>query len=237
MNRTRRGDAKIVIIVVLVVVVVMACACSGILVALLLPAVQQARTAARVAQSTNHMKQIALALHNYHDEYGSFPPAYTKDANGQPLHSWRVLILPYLEQGMLYERFNLEEPWDSPANQAAAGTMPAIYSSPFLETSGAGDHTPYVAIAGPNTVINTESPMSFSDVTVGASNTVMVVEDMANPVVWTQPVDLSPEEFLQRNLDETPGRATLVGTADGALMRYTEAEKQELQGMMSIDGS
>lgn len=235
MNRTRRGDAKIVIIVVLVVVVVMACACSGILVALLLPAVQQARTAARVAQSTNHMKQIALALHNYHDEYGSFPPAYTVDENGQPLHSWRVLILPYLEQGMLYERLNLEEPWDSPANQAVAETMPAIYSSPFLE-SDAGDHTPYVAIAGPNTVISTESSKAFRDITVGASNAVMVVEDLANPVVWTQPDDLSPAEFLKRNLDDTPGRATLVGTADGAVMRYTDDEKQQLQGMLSIDG-
>jgi hypothetical protein len=73
-------------------------ATSGVLVALLLPAVQAARDAARRAQGTNNLKQLALAMHNYHDTYRAFPAAYNTDAEGRPLLSWRVHLLPFLEQ-------------------------------------------------------------------------------------------------------------------------------------------
>ena len=69
-----------------------------ILIGLLLPTVRAAHEPARRSQCCNNLKQIALALHNYADEHGEFPPAYTVDEQGQPLHSWRTLILPYLEQ-------------------------------------------------------------------------------------------------------------------------------------------
>ncbi len=72
--------------------------CSGILAGLLLPAVQAAREAARRVQCSNNLKQIGLALHNYNAAYKSLPPPYTVDANGQKLHSWRTLILPFIEQ-------------------------------------------------------------------------------------------------------------------------------------------
>ncbi|MFN0054259.1 MAG: DUF1559 domain-containing protein, partial [Planctomycetales bacterium] len=78
--------------------------CGGILAALLLPAVQQAREAARRTQCKNNLHQIGLALHNYHDAFNSFPPAYIPDASGRPMHSWRVLILPFLDQAPLYQR-------------------------------------------------------------------------------------------------------------------------------------
>ena len=90
-----------------VAVVVVACffallVCGGILVALLLPAIQAAREAARRTQCSNNLKQIALAFHNYNDTYGTFPPAYIPDENGQPMHSWRMLILPFLECDHIY---------------------------------------------------------------------------------------------------------------------------------------
>ena len=91
-------------------------ACIGILVGLLLPAVQAAREAARRMQCSNNMKQIALAMHNYEAVYKAFPPAYTTDANGQPLHSWRTLLLPYMEQQALYSQIDLNKPWDDPVN-------------------------------------------------------------------------------------------------------------------------
>ncbi len=68
-------------------------------------------------QCSNHIKQIAIAMNNYHDTLTKLPPAYTVDAEGRPLHSWRVLILPYIEQQELYERIRLDEPWDSPYNR------------------------------------------------------------------------------------------------------------------------
>ena len=109
----------VTIAVVAVVCVVGVLMCGGILVALLLPAVQASREAARRAQCANNLKQIGLAFHNYHDAHKTFPPAYIPDKDGKPMHSWRVLILPYLEQQALYKRYNFDEPWDSP------GTWPS----------------------------------------------------------------------------------------------------------------
>jgi hypothetical protein len=76
-----------------------------ICVALLLPSVGHGPEHPRRAQCGNHLKQIGLALQNYHDTYNSFPPAYIADANGKPMHSWRVLILPFMEQKPLYDKF------------------------------------------------------------------------------------------------------------------------------------
>src|SRR5262249_11555843 len=81
-------------------------ACGGVLVALLLPAVQAAREAARRMQAGNHLKQLGLALQIYHDAYGEFPPAVVSDPNGRPLYSGRVLLLPFLEQKPLYDQFD-----------------------------------------------------------------------------------------------------------------------------------
>src|SRR5437867_7559265 len=86
------GGAGAGIVVVIIGVIGALVVCGGILAALLLPAIQAAREAARRAQSSNNLKQIALALHNYHDVHGSFPPAVVTDANGQPLYSGRVLL-------------------------------------------------------------------------------------------------------------------------------------------------
>jgi hypothetical protein len=63
------------------------------------------------------LRGLTLALHSYHEIHGSFPPAYTVDENGKPLHSWRVLILPYIEQRELYDKIRLDEPWDSEYNR------------------------------------------------------------------------------------------------------------------------
>ena len=72
----------------------------------------------------NNIKQIALALLMYEQAHGSFPPAYTADADGTPLHSWRVLILPYIEQQRLYDQYDFDEPWDGPNNSQLHGMMP-----------------------------------------------------------------------------------------------------------------
>ncbi len=102
---------------------------SGVLVALLLPATQSAREAARRAQCTNNIKQIMLAMHNYLSANNSFPRDVT-DRDGKPLLSWRVAILPYIEQGELYNKFKLDEPWDSPHNKELLKEMPPTFLCP-----------------------------------------------------------------------------------------------------------
>ncbi len=170
------------------------CLCGGgILVALLLPAVQAAREAARRTQCTNNLKQIALAMHNYHDVYGSFPAAYIADENGRPMHSWRVALLPYLERSDLYNQYNFSEPWDSPGNLKVAEQLPQTYCCPSSQASGPGSNlTNYVVIVGdpaqpqPQTLFLPNHWTKISDVTDGTSNTLLVVES-SMPVPWTRP--------------------------------------------------
>ena len=86
----------------------------------------------------NNEKQIALAMHNYHAANDHLPPAAIKDKAGKPLLSWRVAILPYLEQAALYNKFHLDEPWDSPHNKALIASMPAVYACPEPADRGRG---------------------------------------------------------------------------------------------------
>ena len=103
-----------------------------VVVFLLLPSMPSAREAAKRMQCSNHIKQIALAFHHYKSEHGHFPPAYTVDENGKPLHSWRVLILPYIEEKALYEKIRLDEPWDSEYNQQFHSEIPSIFQCPSV---------------------------------------------------------------------------------------------------------
>jgi prepilin-type processing-associated H-X9-DG protein len=176
------------ILVVLAVVVVGFFACGGVLIALLLPAVQAAREAARRAQCSNNLKQIALALHNYHDVYKTMPPAYIPDENGQPKHSWRVLILPFLEQQSMYQLYDFDEPWNGPNNSQLASMMPDVYRCP---SAPPGAMSPaYLAISGAGSIFNNGDGSSLSEVTDGTSNTLMVAEVEGVPFNWMDPRDL-----------------------------------------------
>ena len=145
-----------IIVVVLLIAGIGFLACGGILVALLLPAVQS-REAARRMQCSNNLKQIAIALHNYHDVYKALPPAYTVDENGNKLHSWRTLILPFVEQWDLYSQIKLDEPWDSPNNRRIAETVVPVFCCPS-ESETMSPNTDYMAIVGPGTVFQGTEP-------------------------------------------------------------------------------
>ncbi|MBN2476224.1 MAG: DUF1559 domain-containing protein [Pirellulales bacterium] len=159
-------------------------------VSLMLPAVQSARDAARRAQGMNNLKQIALAMHNYHDLHKSFPAAYIADADGKPLLSWRVLILPFVEEQALYNQFHLDEPWDSPHNKQFIQAMPAVYRAPA--SRAAPGQTNYLTVRGPDTVFPGAEKISMADIRDGSSNTIMVVEagDVL-AVPWTKPDDFT----------------------------------------------
>ncbi len=162
-------------------------ASASIMVALLLPAVQQAREAARRAQSTNNLKQLMRAAHNFHETYGRFPPQASVDANGKPLLSWRVHLLPYVDQLNLYRQFHLDEPWDSAHNKSLIGRIPTVYQNPNLP---AGTTTNYLAVVGKDTVLAPGRSSQISGITDGSSLTLMMVEaDADRAVTWTKPAD------------------------------------------------
>jgi RNA polymerase sigma factor (sigma-70 family) len=100
-------------------------------------------------QSLNNLKQIGLAMHNYHDVYGSFPSPAIYGKDGKALLSWRVLLLPYLEQQHLYQQFKLDEPWDGPHNRRLLSAMPKVYA-PIVPTRGPQDSTYYQVFVGPD---------------------------------------------------------------------------------------
>ncbi|WP_158545547.1 DUF1559 domain-containing protein [Bremerella cremea] len=234
----RLGNTKVIIIVVTLVMFMLGLACCGIFsAAVMLPAITQAKRAAQQMTSANNMKMIGLALHNYHDTYGAFPPAYTVDAAGQPLTSWRVLILPFINENYLYSQYDLSQPWDSPQNLPLASQTPAILTSPALQTQYNPGMTTYVALAAPNTLLNTQKSVSFPNITNGTSNVIAVVEDGSNPVPWTKPTDLSPQQFLLLDFNATPSGEVTALFSDGSVRTFTNADKPQLQGMLSIDGS
>lgn len=171
-------------------------------VALLLPAVQAARSAARRTQSANNLKQQALAMHNYHDTFKGFPAAYSNDKDGKPLLSWRVHILPFMDENVLYEQFHLDEPWDSEHNIKLLDKMPAVYLSP---TSNAEPgKTVYLGVGGKNGILSAPKKdgmikfpkgNSFANIRDGSSNTIMAFEASdALAVEWTKPVEYKPTE-------------------------------------------
>ncbi|MGH7134142.1 MAG: DUF1559 domain-containing protein, partial [Pirellulales bacterium] len=198
-------------------------AASGVLVALLLPAVQSARDAARLAQATNNLKQIGIAMHNHHDVFAAFP-ARARFENGKPLLSWRVAILPFIEQKALYDQFHLDEPWDSEHNRKLIEKMPPVYANPRLDARlvQAG-RTNYLAPTGPGTLFEGEKGAGLGTIRDGTSNTVMVVEANADrAVAWTAPDDLEIDpDHPHDGLGEFQRGFIMALFADGHVSRLT----------------
>jgi RNA polymerase sigma factor (sigma-70 family) len=148
---------------------------------------QAVGTADEKRRSVNNLKQIGLAMHNFHDTYKHLPPAAIYGKDGKPLLSWRVAILPYLDQDNLYRQFKLDEPWDSPHNKKLLEVVPAPYV-PVRGKAPAGS-TFYQVFTGPHTLFEGKQGMRFSQVTDGLSNTILVAE-AGKAVPWTKPADL-----------------------------------------------
>lgn len=215
--------------------------CGGILAAMFLPAVQGAREAARRTQCKNNLKQIGLALHNYHDTYGCFPPAYIADETGKPMHSWRVLILPYLDQQPLYAQYHFDEPWDGPNNSRLLSSMPFVYRCPSDSGSTAATTTNYAAATGPKSIFRGAATVAISDIKDGTSNTIAVGEVKGASIPWMQPMDVDitlhptigdPAGFGSAH---TGGAQFVLG--DGSVRFVSQnIAQQTLDALYTIDG-
>jgi Protein of unknown function (DUF1559)/Domain of unknown function (DUF4190) len=181
-------------------------------VVLLVPAVQKVRESATRIQSANSLKMIGIGMHSYHANNGRFPPAVVYDGQGKPLYSWRVLLLPYVEEDQLYNQFHLDEPWDSPHNRQLLARMPKVYAPPGGVATKEPYSTFYQVFDGPGSVFDSDTkrfPLvpfpagprpdttfasgktsRMTTVTDGTSNTFLVVE-AGEAVPWSKPADLS----------------------------------------------
>lgn len=165
--------------------------------------------AASLLQSQNNLKQIGLALHNFHDVYQSFPPAVIYGPDGKPWHSWRVLILPYIEQQQIFDRYRWDEPWDGPNNSKLLQAVPSVYRDPVYGESD-DTYTHYAAVTGKDTcfgsegvrlaqatenwsqaLANPQARLSFARIVDGTSNTLMVGPlGPKRKVPWMKPEDI-----------------------------------------------
>lgn len=166
-----------------------------VLVALLLPAVYRGPEAPHRTQCKNNLKQIGLALHNYHDKYGGFPPAYIVDATGKPLHSWRTLLLPFLDHAELYNSIDLSKPWDDPVNAHAAQQSLRVYRCP--STDAPDNAATYLAIISPESCLQSTRSRSLAEIADGSSQTLLIIEvPRDSSVPWMSPQDADEELFL-----------------------------------------
>jgi len=211
----------------------------GVLIALLLPANRSVPEASRRMQCSNHLKQIALALQNYADTYGSLPPAHTVDAEGKPLHSWRTLILPFCEHKPLYDQIDLSKPWDDPANEKAMNTKISYYVCPSGRVEQS--QTTYFAVVTPGGCFKPTEPTPLAAITDKTSETLMVVEvSEKHAVHWMSPHDATDELILERKMDTkfahpNGSMAAFVDGHTAFLSKKTPAEI--LRALISISGN
>ncbi len=187
----------------------------GIMTASLGPLVQGAREGARRTSCNCNLKGLGLALHNYHNANGCFPPAYLTDDKGHPMHSWWVLILLTSIRAELYAKYKFDEPWDGANNIRLLEEIPPVYKCPshcpparkitgltphsvFLACSTLGtvsgskqpQCTNYAAVLGKDCVFRGAVPVTLEDITDGISNTFVIGEVTDSDILWTKPEDV-----------------------------------------------
>lgn len=210
-------------------------------VGMLLPAVQAVRAAARRTQSANNLRQHALASLNYESAFRYYPPAWTENDNSEPLLSWRVLILPYIEQGNLYDQFKLDEPWDSEHNIKLLDKMPEVFRSPNSTLAEPG-MTVYRSVGGERGVIqppkNKNKGRSIGTVVDGTSNTILFIETTdALAVPWTKPdTGINPDKLNPVELLNMHTGGTNAAFADGSVQFiYNGVDLEKLKFLMIAD--
>ena len=161
------------------------------LLAAVTPPLEQARNMARRRRSMNRLKVIALAMHRFHNANKRFPAIGTFDASGKPLLSWRVHVLPFVDQKPLYDQFHLGEPWDSEHNRTLIAKMPKVFSCPASKHKQTDGLATYRVVVGEHTVFPGREGIAFKRIIDGTSNTIMAVEvDDLHAVIWTKPEGL-----------------------------------------------
>ena len=187
-----------------------------ILVGLLLPMMRPGvgEVVRRVACASN-FRQIALAMLAYEQQHGTLPPACTRDADGKPLHSWRTLLLPYLEEQNLFDTIDLTKPWDDPANAAAGERMPSVYRCPGAELPAG--RTTYMVVVSPEGCFRPDRSVTLDEVPK-PSQTLLVAEfPIDRAVPWMAPEDADEEMFVTMGPGTPPahgGGVTNIAFAD-----------------------
>jgi len=196
---------------------------------------------AKVAICSGRLKTIGLALDNYHDEYGTFPPAYIASDDGTPMHSWRVLLLPYLHCHNLYMKYRFDEPWNSPHNLQLAEPLD-VFKCPS-QSDEPSSMTNYLAVIGERTCWPGERSRSKEEITDGLGNTIQLVEVADSGILWSEPRDLHELQWNPQ-VNASPGQGpsshhlgAMVLFANGvARFLPDDFSPEELRAYLTVDG-
>lgn len=195
----------------------------------------------------DNLNRIVSALQSYEAEHGHYPPAYTVDPNTQlPLHSWRVLILPYLGEEDLFRQIDLTEPWNSAKNRPLNTQMPDVYHCPgHSRTSGAFTH--YLAIEGPGFLFDGTKTVKASDILDDTRFTIAVIEIANSDINWMSPINELHDSNAQydigndlTSISSLHGEGAVnVGFLDGQSRQLTtrDVTASQFRTMMTIAGS
>jgi len=190
----RRRGVVTLLLAALAVFVLLGVMVFGLLEAIVFPRVRRQLAYARAPHPANNLHQIVLAMQLYQDEYGVFPPAVVSDADGKPLYSGRVLLLPFLGEQSLYNQFDKSRAWDSPENLPLSKNCPTIFQNPL--SSGASiasvnaGQTDFLLVTGTNTLFEAGKVIETINISDDPSNTMAVVEVKTSGVNWAEPIDL-----------------------------------------------
>lgn len=206
----------------------------AILVGLLWPAVGSGPPSKR-SQSGNNLKIIGLAMEMYRERDGVLPARAILSADGKPLLSWRVSLLPWLGGAELYKEFHLDEAWDSPHNIALIDKMPMELNTPKALSR---NQTHYLAVVGKGTMFESTDAPKPDEVTDDPNNTIMIVEaDHAVP--WTKPEELEFDaKAPRRSLQGLYPSGAMVLMANGsARLLPKEMDDETVRGLVTKDGN
>jgi hypothetical protein len=227
-------DAKTIVILVLAGVGGIAlCGCAGMIL-LLVPAVQQARTAARTTMSKNNLKQIGLAMHNYHDVHLQLPPGGVYAADGTPHHSWQTMILPFVDQAALYNQIDFHRPWTDPANQHLFRvTLPVFVHPEQMQTLNAEGYG-VSHYAGNKHMLFENSSLKIRDITDGTANTMLAGQVAGGFKPWGDPSNVrDPADGVHGDTATTYG--TGVATHRTFQVLLTDGSVREVSTTISPD--
>lgn len=145
-------------------------------------------------QCQNHLKNISLALYGYAtDNNGFWPPAVVSDEYGKPMHSWRALILPYIDEQDTYDRYDFAEPWNGPNNIKLHNAMPDVFTC--YDADLPDQMTGYMVINDPDAIFNGSTSTNIDDIFDGVGQTLLLTEFQNQSTHWLSPVDATRDEF------------------------------------------